>query len=97
MRRTTFAQVTQYSCDFNNLAPDGCTQYFFGSNSQTVQTYNFDGGAQLADQDQKICIRRERSNCRLCWTAVITNTDFGLSGKEADSCLLNSRNLHTIF
>ncbi len=31
------SQVTQYSCDYDNLAPDGCTQYFFGATSQTVQ------------------------------------------------------------
>ena len=74
--------MTQYSCDFDNLAPDGCTQYFFGSNSQTIQTFNFDGGSQLADQDQNICIRRERNNCRICFAAVIAATDFGISGKK---------------
>ena len=52
-------QVTQYTCDFNNLAPDGCTQYFFGENSQLVRTYNYQDGAglHLADQSQNICIR----------------------------------------
>ena len=99
-------QVTQYSCDFNNLAPDGCTQYYFGpqQNSALVRTYNYDNGMgrHLAEQDQNICIRwkklirrairiekvlndnwicfrRERSNCRICWT-VVNDIDFRVSG-----------------
>ena len=30
-------RVTQYDCAFDNLAPAGCTQYFFGPTSQAVQ------------------------------------------------------------
>ncbi len=75
-------KITQYTCDFNNLAPDGCTQYYFGSSSQTVQTYNFDGGQHLARQDQNICVRRERGQCRICWTTAVP-TDFQVSGKTA--------------
>lgn len=71
--------MTQYSCDFDNLAPDGCTQYFFGATNAVVQTYNFDGGNHLADQDQSICVRRERSQCRICWSTMAT-ADYGLSG-----------------
>ena len=80
--RTWNIKVTQYDCNYDNLAPEGCTQYFFGSNTQTVQTYNFDGGYHLANQDQNICIRRERSNCRICWTTAAP-TDFQLSGKNS--------------
>jgi len=72
-------KVTQYACDYPNLAPDGCTQYFFGSSGQSVKTYNFDGGQHLANQDQNICIRRERGNCRICWTTEL-DTDFQVSG-----------------
>ena len=50
-------KVSQYSCEYSNLAPQGCTQYFFGSQSQTVKTFNFDGGLHLADQNQNICVR----------------------------------------
>ena len=59
-------QITQYSCDYNNLAPEGCTQYFFGDKSTTgvVKTFNFDGGTHLSDQNQNICIRRERGICK---------------------------------
>eukprot|EP00095_Tigriopus_kingsejongensis_P001226 maker-scaffold160_size295910-snap-gene-0.8 protein:Tk01226 transcript:maker-scaffold160_size295910-snap-gene-0.8-mRNA-1 annotation:"PREDICTED: uncharacterized protein LOC100161421" len=72
-------KVTQYSCDYKNLAPDGCTQYFFGPSTDSVQTYNFDGGRHLADQNQNICIRRERGNCRICYTAVL-DADFAVNG-----------------
>ena len=59
-------QATQYSCDFPNLAPQGCTQYYYGSAKDRVQTYNYNGGGgqHLADQAQAICVRRERGNCR---------------------------------
>lgn len=50
-------QVSQYSCDYSNLAPTGCTQYHFGESSGTVSTFNFRGGEHLASQKQKICIR----------------------------------------
>ena len=50
-------QITQYDCNYDNLAPDGCTQYFFGSTTDLVKTYNFDGGQHLASQDQNICVR----------------------------------------
>ena len=51
------SQVTQYSCGFNNLAPKGCTQYYFGETTNTVMSYNYQGGTHLANQDQQICIR----------------------------------------
>ena len=51
-------QVSQYTCDFDNLAPSGCTQYFFSENGMgTFQTFNFDGGQHLANQKHKFCFR----------------------------------------
>ncbi len=55
--RTWSIKVTQYSCDFNNLAPDGCTQYFFGMTTDIIKTYNYDGGEHLANQNQNVCVR----------------------------------------
>ncbi len=54
-----FLQVNQFSCEFNNLAPQGCTQFFYGPTSNIVQSYNYNNGASvhLASQDQAICIR----------------------------------------
>ncbi|CAB4068943.1 unnamed protein product [Lepeophtheirus salmonis] len=64
VRQTWRIKITQYSCDFDNLAPDGCTQYFFGSKT-----------------DQRICVRRERSNCQICWSAT-GDGDFETSGDK---------------
>eukprot|EP00096_Caligus_rogercresseyi_P010378 TRINITY_DN375_c0_g1_i1.p1 TRINITY_DN375_c0_g1~~TRINITY_DN375_c0_g1_i1.p1 ORF type:complete len:395 (+),score=18.45 TRINITY_DN375_c0_g1_i1:51-1235(+) len=82
VRQTWNIKVTQYSCDFDNLAPSGCTQYFFGSKSGTLKTYNFDGGQHLDSQDQRICIRRERGNCQVCYSAT-ADGDFEVSGEKA--------------
>eukprot|EP00094_Tigriopus_californicus_P012178 TCALIF_11770-PA protein Name:"Protein of unknown function" AED:0.15 eAED:0.15 QI:0/0.55/0.7/0.7/0.22/0.4/10/4/366 len=73
-------KITQYACDFDNLAPQGCTQYHFGSNSGTIKNYNFDGGAHLANQEQKICVRQERGNCQTCYFQI-EKTDFSVSGE----------------
>lgn len=43
--RTWSIKVTQYSCDYENLAPNGCDQWHFGSDaSNYVQTFNFQVG-----------------------------------------------------
>jgi len=74
-------KVTQYDCCYDNLAPAGCTQYFFGSDSQSVQTFNYDGGQHLANQNQQICVRNERGNCRICWVQVAIG-DFDVSSTK---------------
>ena len=50
-------KVSQLRCDFINLAPSGCTQWFFGGNNGEVRTYNYNGDLHLAEQNQNICIR----------------------------------------
>ena len=92
---TDYFQVTQYSCDFPNLAPDGCTQWYFGSTTAQVQSYNFDGGQHLANQDQNICIRRERGNCRICW-ATAADTDFAVSGLTAGGAYVQAAVINLI-
>merc|ERR1712226_364699 len=82
-------KISQYSCNYENLAPQGCTQYYFGSNIDTVRTYNFNGGFHLANQRQEICVRRERGQCRICWTTM-EDTDFIVSGKTADKAFVLS-------
>lgn len=74
-------KITQFACDYHNLAPDGCLQYFYGSVSGNVQTFNFEGGTHLGDQDQNICIRREKNMCRICWSNA--PDDFVVSHKIA--------------
>lgn len=70
--------MTQYSCDYDNLAPQGCDQYYFGDTSGQIQSFNYDN-MHLADQHQNICIRREANNCKICYSANAI-TDVQLSG-----------------
>ena len=56
--RSFSIRVTQYSCNYNNLAPSGCDQYFFGPTATNqIATFNFAGGRHLANQHQTVCIR----------------------------------------
>jgi len=84
-------KITQYSCNYNNLAPEGCSKYHFGSSTGTIQSYNFNNGAgkQLADQNEVICMRRERGYCAICYTAA-AKTDFSLSSK-ADTAMAKAK------
>ncbi len=52
-------QATQYSCNHKNLAPEGCTQFFYESSLGSFQSYNYNNGngQHLANQDQQICVR----------------------------------------
>jgi len=65
-------KVTQIDCNSNLRAPDGCTQYFYGTSVNTVRSYNFNqgNGQHLANQQQNVCIRKERGQCKLCWSAI---------------------------
>ncbi len=75
--------MNQYPCDYSNLAPTGCTQYIFGESEGEIQSYNFKGNEHLANQNQKICIRREANNCRICYT-IENENDFMLTGELED-------------
>lgn len=80
--RSWSIKITQYSCDFDNLPPVGCTQWYYGSVSGTVYSYNWDGDIHLANQRQAICVRREANYCRICWSQGATG-DFSVSGNAA--------------
>lgn len=84
-------KVTQYECGHENMAPDGCTKYFFGANSGYVKTYNFDAGLHLADQHERMCIRRERNMCRICYSTEGL-MDFDLTGSTAQSVMVGKSN-----
>jgi len=84
-------KVTQYSCDFNNLAPPGCLQYYYGvtpgattqampATDGTVESFNFAGKLHLANQNQNICIRRELNRCRICYSAAAGAFDVSSNG-----------------
>ena len=55
--RSFSIKITQFSCDYTNLAPFGCDQYFFGATSGYVQSFNYQNTAHLATQSQDICFR----------------------------------------
>jgi len=80
-------RVTQYEATYDNLAPFGCTQYFWKRDSDsdgkgTIQSYNWSGSKHLADQDQVICIRREDDKTKICYSTTET-TDLSISGTTA--------------
>lgn len=76
-------KISQISCLSQWLPPPGCTQYFTGT-SNVINSYNYAGGSQLANQIQNVCMRRERGYCRLCVTqSTQTSTDFQISAKDA--------------
>ena len=52
-------KVSQILCDSELLAPEGCVQYYYGSQMNKVSTFNNNDGTgrHLANQDQTICVR----------------------------------------
>lgn len=60
-------RISQYECNYENLAPSGCLQYLFGKDEGTIQSFNFKQDQHLADQRQKVCIRREINECEICY------------------------------
>jgi len=79
-------RVTQYEATYDNLAPFGCTQYYWKQDSDsdgkgTIQSYNWSGGKHLADQNQVICIRREDDKTKICYSTSAVN-DISISGTQ---------------
>ena len=77
--RSWSIRVSQYSCDYENLAPTGCNQWYFGSGATGyIYSFNYSGGKHLANQRQVSCIRREAGNCKVCYSADAA-TDIALT------------------
>ena len=84
-------KVTQYAMDFPNKAPKGCLQYHFAGDGNddgdldptVIRSFNWNGGngRHLANQDYNICIRREATNRRICYSQDATSflNDFLIS------------------
>jgi len=69
-------KILQYSCSYENLAPAGCLQYFYGMGATgSVSSFNYEGGIHLANQDQKVCVRRESGKCSICWSHATGDFD----------------------
>jgi len=84
--------IIQIPCDYGNKAPPGCLQFYFGftgDNAQgVIQSFNFNGGYHLADQNQYICIRRETNRCAICYSQIDNRNwqDFGISSGKRRAC-----------
>jgi len=84
-------KVTQYAMDFPNKAPKGCLQYHFAGDGNddgdldptVIRSFNWNGGngRHLANQDYNICVRREATNRRICYSQDATSflNDFLIS------------------
>ena len=83
--RSWTVRVTQYDAGFENLAPAGCTQYFWDKEDANgvLSSYNYNGGngIHLADQKQVICIRREENKSQICYSVAANGDDIAISGK----------------
>jgi len=82
--RTWDITVTQIECTSVMRPPSGCTQYFASPTAKfLITSYNWQSGSgiQLGQQHQRICIRRERGNCRGCFAAA--DAKFKISGNVA--------------
>jgi len=77
--RTWKIKVTQVLCSAG--APAGCYQYLTGLTG-TVRSFNFltkGTYLHLANQHYKVCIRREKSQCKIAWTQSSDPDSFKLS------------------
>ena len=84
----TFNQVDNlyHFVHTDNLAPFGCTQYFWKEDSDSdgkgiISSYNWNSGNgyHLANQNQVICIRREEDKKKICYHTLDVN-DINISG-----------------
>jgi len=79
-------KVTQYSCNDDCVASQaGCFQYHTGVTG-TIQSYNFQGGAQISNQNYKNCIRQEEGHCCIQYTVIAYNIDDTTCADAANRC-----------
>ena len=78
--------VTQYSSDFNNKAPKGCLQYFFGANEGIIKDLNWNSGKSM-ERNKRICIRREANRSNMVYhQAGRTEIGEGNKGTNFEEC-----------
>ena len=81
--------VTQYTCGQEDLGgPPGCLQYHtgttglvksFGYKTSNSATATAADTTHLSNQNYRVCVRREKSYCYICWSQWDTAGSFGLS------------------
>merc|ERR1719495_2878854 len=79
-------KVTQMSCNDDCVASQaGCFQYHTGVTG-TLQSYNFQGGSQISNQNYKNCIRQEEGHCCIQYTVIGYNIDATTCADAANRC-----------
>jgi len=87
--RTFEIKITQYTCDSMMRPPEGCLQYFMGTEGR-LETYNFEENKlHLPSQEYSICIRQEKGFCCTSYTPCTDTNSFTLdqSGTTANALL----------
>ncbi len=66
--RSFRVKVVYVECYSRTRAPADCVQYFTGA-SGSFQSYNFQGGTMLENQNYAVCIRQEECElmCSTMW------------------------------
>lgn len=84
--------ISHIECTSQTLPPAGCTKYYWNAaGSATLRNYNYAttiavANIHLAQQHERMCIRRERGKCVGCFTAI-GDAGFALTngGKEGEN------------
>jgi len=91
-------KVSQIECDSATRAPNGCLQYFL-ENTNTIQTFNWDGattragsdGGLLAAQDYRACIRQNAGMCTIQWTESVVTGNADAFDFNANANAINAQ------
>ncbi|XP_059086835.1 uncharacterized protein LOC131883389 [Tigriopus californicus] len=85
--RTFKIKVTFYECDNLNKAPADCVQYITGQNGQ-FESYNFQGGQLINNQNYVTCIRREEGYCTIQYSEASSTTSPAFDLYEDDGFIV---------
>ena len=80
--------VKQYTSDFNNKAPKGCLQYFFGADKGIITGLNWNSSSgKSMERNKRICIRREANRSNMVYhQAGRTEIGEGNKGTNFEKC-----------
>jgi len=78
-RRTFEAKISQISCNSKMRPPDGCLQWYTGTDGQ-ITSFNFEGNTgHLATQNYNICIRKEKGFCCVKYSVCTEDNSFNIN------------------
>ena len=77
-RRTFEAKISQISCNSKMRPPDGCLQWYTGTDGQ-LTSFNFGSNTgHLATQNYNICIRKEKGFCCVRYSVCTEDNSFNI-------------------